>query len=39
MIVKKLYDVSVTDDCADAIGIGKYVSDSYSKQSEIVSWE
>ena len=27
LIAKQLYDVSMTDDCADAIGLGKYASE------------
>ena len=38
-LVKEWFDISVTDDSADAIGIGKYLSESYKKQTEIVSWE
>jgi hypothetical protein len=29
-LVKEWFDVSVTDDEADAIGIGKFLSDKYS---------
>lgn len=36
--VKEWFDISVTNDEADAIGIGKYVSDSLKKW-EIVNWE
>lgn len=39
LLVKNWYDVSVSDDCADAIGIGKYVAESYAPQVEIVQWE
>lgn len=38
-LVKEWYDVSVTDDCADAIGIGRYIIDNFAKKPEIVSWE
>lgn len=38
-LVKEWYDVSVSDDCADAIGIGKYVTDNRSAQTELVEWE
>ena len=38
-LVKQWYDVSVNDDCADAIGIGKFVSDRNFPQKEIVQWE
>lgn len=37
-IIKKTYDVSVTDDEADAIGIGKYASSLVPKQ-QIFNWE
>lgn len=36
--VKDLYGVSVTDDCADAIGIGRYTL-TKSKKPKIESWE
>lgn len=39
LIVKEEFDVMVNDDCADAIGIGKYVSSKYSPNVEITSWE
>lgn len=39
LLVKEWFDVSVSDDCADAIGIGKYVSDNFVKQTEIINWE
>lgn len=39
LIVKEKYDISVTDDESDAIGIGKYAADSFGKQTEIVNWE
>ena len=39
LLVKKWYDISVTDDESDAIGIGKFVSETYQQQVEIVSWE
>ena len=38
-LVKQWYDVSVNDDCADAIGIGKFVSDRKNQIKEIVQWE
>lgn len=37
--VKEWYDISVSNDEADAIGIGKYLSDTYRKEVEIFSWE
>lgn len=39
LLVKEWYDVSVNDDIADAVGIGKYVSDTHKKKTEIVNWE
>ena len=39
LLVKQWFDISVSDDCADAIGIGKYVSDGFVKQVEIINWE
>ena len=39
LLVKKWYDISVTDDESDAIGIGKFVSETHQQQVEIVSWE
>lgn len=38
-LVKKWFDISVSDDCADAIGIGKYSAERHQKKTEIVSWE
>lgn len=38
-LVKQWFDISVTDDVADAIGIGKYISDTYKKKVEIFNWE
>lgn len=38
-LVKKWFDISVNDDCADAIGIGKYVAERHQKKTEIISWE
>jgi Holliday junction resolvasome RuvABC endonuclease subunit len=39
LLVKKWFDVSVSNDEADAIGIGKFTAETYNKQTEIVSWE
>lgn len=39
LLVKQWFDISVSDDCADAIGIGKFVSDNFVKQTEIINWE
>lgn len=37
MLAKQWYDISVSDDEADAIGIGKYIADSL--KIEVVNWE
>ena len=37
LIAKKWYDISLTDDEADAVGIGKYAAD--LNKIEIVNWE
>ena len=37
--VKDWFDISVTNDEADAIGIGKYGSDSYNPKPKIINWE
>lgn len=39
LIVKNNYDVTVTDDEADAIGIGKYAADVYSNFNKVENWE
>lgn len=39
LLVKQWYDVTCTDDEADAIGIGKYVSDKYLNNIKIENWE
>ena len=39
LIVKEKFDISVSNDCADAIGIGKFVADTHFKQPVIESWE
>lgn len=38
-IIKKEYDVTVTDDEADAIGIGKYIVEVQVKKTKVESWE
>jgi len=38
-LVKEWFDVTVSDDVADAIGLGKYVSNTYKKKVEIFNWE
>lgn len=39
LLIKDWYDISVSDDVADAIGIGKYVSDTFMPTIEIMEWE
>ena len=39
LLVKEWFDVTITDDEADAIGIGKYISDVNFKKVEIINWE
>ena len=39
LLVKQWFDISVTDDESDAIGIGKYAADIFKKQTEVKSWE
>lgn len=39
MKVKEWFDVTVSDDVADAIGIGKYTNDKHRKKIEIFNWE
>ena len=39
MKVKEWFDITVSDDVADAIGIGKYISDKFKKKVEIFNWE
>lgn len=38
-LVKEWFDISVTDDCADAIGIGKYASETATPNIETFNWE
>ena len=38
ILVKQWFDVSATDDESDAIGIGKYVADTFGKQVDLVEW-
>ena len=37
--VKDWFDITVSDDIADAIGIGKYINDKHKKKIEIFNWE
>lgn len=39
MLVKDWYDMDVTEDEADAIGIGKYYAEKGSKKNEVEDWE
>lgn len=39
ILIKQWYDISVSDDIADALGIGKYITDTYMPTVEIVEWE
>lgn len=39
LMVKEWFDITVSDDVADAIGIGKYISETHKKQVEIFNWE
>lgn len=39
LIVKDLFDISVSNDEADAIGIGKYIAENRKKKKEIFNWE
>lgn len=39
LIVKDLFDISVSNDEADAIGIGKYIAETKKKKKEIFNWE
>ena len=37
--VKEWFDITVSDDVADAIGIGKYIADKHKKKVEVFNWE
>ena len=37
--VKEWFDISVSDDVADAIGIGRYINDKHKKKVEVFNWE
>lgn len=39
IITKKLFDVTVSEDEADAIGIGKYMAEAVVKNNQIFNWE
>lgn len=38
-LAKAEWDITVTDDIADALGIGKYIAETHSKKTKIESWE
>ena len=37
--IKEWFDITVSDDVADAIGIGKYINETHKKKVEILNWE
>lgn len=39
LIAKTWFDISVSEDEADAIGIGKYAADNFTKKLQLSSWE
>lgn len=39
LLAKQWFDVSITDDEADAIGIGKYAAECLNKKAEVFQWE
>lgn len=39
LLVKDWFDISITDDEADAIGIGKFLSDMNYREVQVLSWE
>ena len=39
LLAKNWYDITLADDEADAIGIGKYLSDTVGKEIVTESWE
>ena len=38
-LIKEWYDITVSDDVADAIGIGKWVSEKVNKTVVLTNWE
>ena len=38
-LIKDWYDITVSDDVADAIGIGKWVSEKVNKSVVLTNWE
>ena len=39
LLIKQWYDITVGEDVADAIGIGRYMAKSVVKQPEVIEWE
>jgi hypothetical protein len=39
MLAKQWYDITITDDEADAIGIGHYLVSHIQKNTEVTNWE
>lgn len=39
LLVKDWYDITVSNDIADAVGIGKYVTDTNQQKTKIINWE
>lgn len=39
LLVKQWYDMSVSEDEADAVGIGRYAAQTFGNKAEIVNWE
>lgn len=39
MLVKQWYDVTISDDESDAIGIGRYLTQHVNKNTTIQNWE
>jgi Holliday junction resolvasome RuvABC endonuclease subunit len=37
--IKEWFDITVSDDVADAIGIGKYINETHKKKDEVFNWE
>ncbi len=37
--IKEWFDITVSDDVADAIGIGKYINETHKKKVEVFNWE
>ena len=37
--IKEWFDITVSDDVADAIGIGKYINETHKKKIEVFDWE